>query len=57
MKNFEFCKAMNCEHFYPTNRFEKANCAMVADYHCIYTAKELLHWLEKNLYEIRKVKI
>lgn len=51
-KNYEFCKAINCIHYYPTNRFEKENCSCVND--CIYTAKDFHNWLIDNNFEIIK---
>lgn len=53
-KKYDFCRSVDCDHFYPTNRFEKENCNASWNSTCPYSAKELHQWLKTNGYQIVK---
>jgi hypothetical protein len=45
----EFCRDMECDNLY-----NQASCVVDDPYGCVFTAKELRHWLKDNGYRIVK---
>lgn len=49
-ERYEFCRSINCP-----NIADKTHCDTFNEY-CIFTAKQLHHWLQENNFKINKEK-
>lgn len=47
-RKYGFCDYVGCDHFYPTNRFEKEVCNASWNSTCIYSIRIYLEWLKNN---------